>query len=138
MATKRKTKEKITYHYGTGRRKRAAARVFIRPGEGAFIVNHRPLEQFFSRLRSQIIARQALQITKNDTAFDLKVTVRGGGENGQAEAVRHGIARALVQFNPELKTELRAAGLITRDSRSVERKKVGLRKARRSRQYSKR
>ena len=138
MATKRKPKEKVTYHYGTGRRKRAAARVFICPGEGVFTVNHRPLEQFFSRLRSQIIARQALQITNNDTAFDLKVTVRGGGENGQAEAVRHGIARALVQFNPELKTELRAAGLITRDSRSVERKKVGLRKARRSRQYSKR
>lgn len=138
MATKRKSKEKIEYHYGTGRRKCAAARVFIQPGSGAFTVNQRPLEQFFSRLRSQIIARQALQVVEKEGTFDLKVTVRGGGENGQAEAVRHGIARALTQFDPELKTVLRAAGLITRDPRAVERKKVGLRKARRSRQYSKR
>ena len=138
MATKRKPKEKVTYDYGTGRRKCAAARVFIRPGSGEFTVNERPLEQFFSRLRSQIIARQALLVAEKDGMFDLKVTVRGGGESGQAEAVRHGIARALTQFDPNLKPVLRAAGLITRDPRAVERKKVGLRKARRSRQYSKR
>ncbi|MCH9705785.1 MAG: 30S ribosomal protein S9 [Proteobacteria bacterium] len=135
---KKQSKAKITYDYGTGRRKTAAARVFIRPGSGNFTVNDRPLETFFSRLRSQIIARQALQVTEKEGQFDLLVTVRGGGESGQAEAVRHGIARALVQYNPELKTTLRTAGLITRDSRAVERKKVGLRKARRSRQYSKR
>lgn len=134
----KKTAPKIRYDYGTGRRKTAAARVFLRPGSGAFTVNDRPLEQFFSRLRSQIIARQALQITQSESIFDLKVTVRGGGESGQAEAVRHGIARALVVHNPDLKAALRAAGLITRDPRAVERKKVGLRKARRSRQYSKR
>ena len=133
-----KKKPKVEYHYGTGRRKNAAARVFVRPGSGAFTVNKRPLEQFFSRLRSQIIARQALQVAESEGTLDLLVTVRGGGESGQAQAVRHGIARALVAFNPDLKQPLRTAGLLTRDSRAVERKKAGLRKARRSRQYSKR
>lgn len=135
---KKKAKDAIKYDYGTGRRKTAAARVFMRPGKGGFTVNNRPLEQFFSRLRSQIIARQALVLAECQEQFDLVVTVRGGGESGQAEAVRHGIARALTRHNPELKPALKSAGLITRDSRAVERKKVGLRKARRSRQYSKR
>lgn len=127
-----------TYIYGTGRRKTAAARVFITPGKGAFTVNGRELTTFFPRLRSQIVAQQALQVAAAEGTFDLLVTVRGGGESGQAEAVRHGVARALVKHNPDHKPVLRAAGLITRDSRAVERKKTGLRKARRSKQYSKR
>lgn len=139
MATKKKTaRAKISYSYGTGRRKTAAARVFLHPGDGKFQVNKLPLEKFFSRLRSRIVASQALQVANADGAFDLMVTVRGGGESGQAAAVRHGVARALAQHDPALKPTLRAAGLITRDPRTVERKKVGLRKARRSRQYSKR
>jgi small subunit ribosomal protein S9 len=129
---------KIKYDYGTGRRKTAAARVFLAPGKGGFTVNNRELAHFFSRLRSQIVATQALQVANLEGKFDLKVTVRGGGESGQAEAVRHGVARALVAHNPDLKPALRAAGLMSRDPRAVERKKAGLRKARRSRQYSKR
>lgn len=124
--------------YGTGRRKTAVARVFLKNGKGDIKVNNKKLEDFFSRLRSKIVARQALRVVNGDDKFDFFVTVRGGGENGQAEAVRHGIARALVAHNPELKPPLRAAGLMSRDSRAVERKKAGLRKARRSRQYSKR
>lgn len=135
---KQPAKKADNYSYGTGRRKTASARVFLRPGSGAFMINKRPLEQFFTRLRSQIIARQALQLLDSEKQFDLMVTVKGGGENGQAEAVRHGCARALINFDPDLKPRLRGAGLVTRDSRAVERKKVGLRKARRSRQYSKR
>jgi small subunit ribosomal protein S9 len=133
-----KKKANPTKGYGTGRRKTAVARVFLRSGKGDFAVNSRSVDDFFSRLRSRIIARQALQVAGMEDQFDLLVTVRGGGENGQAEAVRHGVARALVAHNPELKPQLRAAGLISRDSRAVERKKAGLRKARRSRQYSKR
>ena len=139
MATRKNSRQKIDYKYSTGRRKTATARVFLRASEsGSCTVNNKPLEKFFSRLRSQIVTGQALQVIGGDEKFDLKITVRGGGESGQAEAVRHGIARALALYNPDYKTPLRAAGLITRDSRAVERKKVGLRKARRSRQYSKR
>lgn len=134
----KKKEKKIEQNYGTGRRKTAVSRVFLRPGTGTFTVNHKPLDQFFSRLSSQIVAKQALVLTELADSFDLYVTVRGGGESGQAEAVRHGIARALVEYNTDLKPALRSAGLMTRDSRSVERKKPGLRKARRSRQYSKR
>ncbi|MGI9346465.1 MAG: 30S ribosomal protein S9 [Gammaproteobacteria bacterium] len=126
------------YHYGTGRRKTACARVFLSPGKGEFIVNGKPVDEFFRRLRSQIVARQSLFIVDGDKQFDLRVTVRGGGESGQAEAVRHGAARALVAHNADYLPHLRAAGLITRDSRKVERKKVGLHKARRASQYSKR
>lgn len=131
-------KIKDSFHYGTGRRKTSVARVFLRPGKGEFTVNNRPLEKFFSRLRSQIIARQALQIVNLASEFAVTVTVRGGGENGQAEAVRHGVSRALAQYREDLKPDLRSHGLMSRDSRAVERKKAGLRKARRSRQYSKR
>lgn len=124
--------------YGTGRRKAAKSRVFMRKGKGVFTVNGKPVDEFFTRISSRIIARQALQVAGCDGVFDLYVTVRGGGENGQAEAVRHGVARALMIDNPDCKPELRKAGLVTRDSRAVERKKVGLRKARRAKQYSKR
>ena len=124
--------------YGTGRRKSAKSRVFLRPGKGRFVVNGKPVDDFFTRISSRIIARQALRVVGREEAFDLFVTVRGGGENGQAEAVRHGVARALMAGDPECKPDLRKAGLVTRDSRAVERKKVGLHKARRAKQYSKR
>ena len=128
-----------TAFYGTGRRKSAKSRVFIRPGgSGKFIVNGRQVDDFFTRISSRIIARQALVVAGSEGKFDLYVTVRGGGENGQAEAVRHGVARALVAGDPDCKPELRRAGLVSRDPRAVERKKVGLRKARRAKQYSKR
>ena len=126
------------YDYATGRRKTAAARVFLSPGEGKITINGRDINQFFQRLRSQIVARQSLAAVGGEGAFDLLVTVKGGGESGQAEAVRHGVAHALALHNPEWTPTLRAAGLITRDSRTVERKKVGLHKARRASQYSKR
>lgn len=126
------------YDYGTGRRKTAKARVFLSPGTGKIIVNGKDVDVFFCRLRSQIVARQALRVVEGEDRFDLKITVCGGGESGQAEAVRHGMAQALVQHNPEYTRLLRAARLMTRDSRTVERKKVGLHKARRASQYSKR
>jgi small subunit ribosomal protein S9 len=126
------------YYYGTGRRKSAVARVFLKPGKGQFIVNGKPVDEFFSRETGRMIVRQALEATKNAAAFDIMVNVYGGGENGQAGAVRHGIARALVEFDAGLKPTLRAAGLVTRDAREVERKKVGLHKARRRKQFSKR
>lgn len=134
----KKKEAKVEMNYGTGRRKTAVSRVFIQPGEGRFVVNNRVIEEFFSRVSSQMIAKQALEVTGMADKFDLKVTVCGGGESGQAQAVRHGVARALVDYDAELKPTLRASGLMTRDSRAVERKKPGLRKARRSRQYSKR
>ncbi len=126
--------------YGTGRRKRATARVFVRPGGGGiFVVNKQPMEKFFPRARSQMVARQALEVMRESGGvFDVFATVAGGGESGQAEAVRHGVSRAMVAYRPENKPALRAAGFISRDARAVERKKVGLRKARRARQYSKR
>ncbi len=126
------------YYYGTGRRKSAVARVFLKPGKGQFIVNGKPVDEFFSRETGRMIVRQALEVTKNVSTFDIKANVFGGGENGQAGAVRHGIARALVEYDAGLKPSLRAAGLVTRDAREVERKKVGLRKARRRPQFSKR
>ena len=126
------------YYYGTGRRKSAVARVFLRPGKGQFIVNGKPVDEFFSRQTGRMIVRQALEATKNAASFDIMVNVYGGGENGQAGAVRHGIARALIAFDAGLKPTLRAAGMVTRDAREVERKKVGLHKARRRKQYSKR
>jgi small subunit ribosomal protein S9 len=126
------------YYYGTGRRKSAVARVFLKPGKGQFIVNGKPVDEFFSRETGRMIVRQALEATKNAGSFDIQVNVYGGGENGQAGAVRHGIARALIEFDAGLKPTLSAAGLVTRDAREVERKKVGLHKARRRKQYSKR
>lgn len=127
-----------SYDYGTGRRKTSKARVFLSEGAGKISVNGKKVEEFFCRLRSQIIARQALKVVGGEDKFDLLVTVRGGGESSQAEAVRHGAAQALAVHNPDYVRPLRAAGLMTRDSRAVERKKVGLHKARRASQYSKR
>jgi small subunit ribosomal protein S9 len=126
------------YYYGTGRRKSAVARVFLKPGKGQFIVNGKPVDEFFSRQTGRMIVRQALEATKNAATFDIMVNVYGGGENGQAGAVRHGIARALIEFDAGLKPTLRTAGMVTRDAREVERKKVGLHKARRRKQFSKR
>jgi len=126
------------YYYGTGRRKSAVARVFLKPGKGQFIVNGKPVDEFFSRQTGRMIVRQALEATKNAASFDIIVNVYGGGENGQAGAVRHGIARALIEFDAGLKPTLRTAGMVTRDAREVERKKVGLHKARRRKQFSKR
>ena len=125
------------YYYGTGRRKSAVARVFIKPGKGDFVVNGKPVDQFFGRETGRMVARQALELIKN-SAFDIMVNVHGGGESGQAGAVRHGIARALIEYDASLKPTLSGAGLVTRDAREVERKKVGLHKARRRKQYSKR
>lgn len=123
---------------GTGRRKSAVARVFIRPGKGEFNVNGKPVDEFFSRETGRMVVRQPLELTNNVGTFDIHVNVTGGGESGQAGAVRHGIARALVEYDASLKPALRKAGLITRDAREVERKKVGLHKARRRKQFSKR
>ena len=127
-----------TQNYGTGRRKSSAARVFLRPGKGEIIVNGRPLDTFFGRETSRMIVRQPLELTKMTDKFDVMVTVEGGGMTGQAGAIRLGIARALVDYDDALKSPLRKAGFVTRDAREVERKKVGLHKARRATQYSKR
>jgi len=126
------------YHYGTGRRKSAVARVFIKPGKGKFMVNHKPVDEFFGRETGRMIVRQPLALTNHLTTFDIKVNVDGGGESGQAGAVRHGITRALIQHDASLKPALKKAGLVTRDAREVERKKVGFHKARRRKQFSKR
>jgi small subunit ribosomal protein S9 len=126
------------YYYGTGRRKSAVARVFLKPGKGEFTVNGKPVDEFFGRETGRMIVRQPLEATKSLTTFDITVNVYGGGENGQAGAVRHGIARALIEYDAALKPALKGAGLVTRDAREVERKKVGLHKARRRKQYSKR
>ena len=126
------------YYYGTGRRKSAVARVFLKPGKGQFIVNGKPVDTFFGRETGRMVVRQPLELTKNLASFDIMVNVYGGGESGQAGAVRHGIARALIEYDAALKGALRAARLVTRDAREVERKKVGLHKARRRKQYSKR
>jgi small subunit ribosomal protein S9 len=125
-------------HYGTGRRKSSTARVFLRSGKGNIIVNERPLDTFFGRETSRMIVRQPLELTKMVEKFDVMVTVEGGGNTGQAGAIRLGIARALVEYDESLKPELRKAGFMTRDAREVERKKVGLHKARRATQFSKR
>jgi small subunit ribosomal protein S9 len=126
------------HHYGTGRRKTAVARVFIRPGKGTITVNGRPVDEFFSRETGRMVVRQPLELTKTTANLDIVVNVDGGGESGQAGAVRHGITRALIEYDAALKPALKKAGLVTRDARAVERKKVGLHKARRRKQYSKR
>ena len=126
------------YNYGTGRRKSSVARVFMKRGTGKVVVNGRPIDEYFQRETGRMIARQALEVTNNITTFDIQVNVNGGGESGQAGAVRHGIARALIDYDAALKQTLSRAGLVTRDAREVERKKVGLRKARRRKQFSKR
>jgi small subunit ribosomal protein S9 len=128
----------VTYNYGTGRRKSAVARVFIKAGKGEIVVNDKPLDVFFSRETGRMIVRQPLNLTETLGQFDIMVNVSGGGETGQAGAVRHGITRALIDYNADFKPVLKAAGLVTRDAREVERKKVGLRKARRRKQFSKR
>ena len=125
-------------NYGTGRRKTAAARVFIRPGKGEISINGKSVEDYFGRETSRMLVRQPLELCDSLTRFNIKVTVAGGGPNGQAGAVRHGITRALIDYDESLRPTLRAAGLVTRDAREVERKKVGLRKARKRPQYSKR
>ena len=125
-------------HYGTGRRKTSTARVFIKPGNGRILVNRRPLDEYFGRETARMVVRQPLRIAQAEERFDLAVTVRGGGGSGQAGAIRHGIARALVEYDESLRAGLREAGFLTRDARAVERKKVGLRKARKRPQYSKR
>jgi small subunit ribosomal protein S9 len=126
------------YYYGTGRRKSSVARVFIKRGKGTFVVNDRPANEYFARETGQMVARQPLALTDNVTQFDVMVNVSGGGESGQAGAVRHGLTRALIEYDPSLKPVLSKAGLVTRDAREVERKKVGLHKARKRKQYSKR
>lgn len=128
----------VTYNYGTGRRKSAVARVFIKLGKGDIVVNDKPLDIFFSRETGRMIVRQPLELTDMLNKFDIMINVCGGGESGQAGAVRHGITRALIDFDASLKPMLSKAGLVTRDAREVERKKVGLRKARRRKQFSKR
>ena len=124
--------------YGTGRRKRSTARVFMKTGAGSITVNNRPLDQFFGRQTARMIVRQPLELMNLEDKFDITVTVKGGGTTGQAGAIRHGLTRALMQYDEALRPALRKAGFVTRDSREVERKKVGLRKARRATQYSKR
>ncbi len=126
------------WNNGTGRRKSAVARVFIKSGSGKVIVNDKPINEYFSRETSLMVVRQPLELTNNLETFDIKVNVHGGGETGQAGAVRHGITRALIDYDATLKPGLSAAGFVTRDAREVERKKVGLRKARRAKQFSKR
>ncbi len=124
--------------YGTGRRKTSTARVFLKPGGGDINVNDRPLDIFFGRKTAQMIVRQPLELTSMTDKFDVNVTVSGGGTTGQAGAIRHGLTRALMVYDESLRSSLRKAGFVTRDAREVERKKVGLRKARRATQYSKR
>jgi len=127
-----------TTNYGTGRRKTATARVFLKAGTGIITINGRALDQYFGRETACMIVRQPLQLIEGADKFDINVTVAGGGIGGQAGAIRHGITRALVEYDETLKASLRQAGFVTRDSREVERKKVGLRKARKRPQYSKR
>ncbi len=126
------------YYYGTGRRKSSVARVFLKSGKGDIVVNGKPIDEYFARETGRMVARQPLDVTSHLNSFDILVNVSGGGESGQAGAVRHGIARALVDYDVELKSALSKVGLMTRDAREVERKKVGLHKARRRKQFSKR
>ncbi|WP_147654082.1 30S ribosomal protein S9 [Vulcaniibacterium gelatinicum] len=128
----------ITQNYGTGRRKSSTARVFLRKGSGNITINDRPIDEFFGRETARMIVRQPLELTNTADKFDVLVTVEGGGITGQAGAIRLGLARALVEYDASLKPELRKAGFMTRDAREVERKKVGLHKARRATQFSKR
>lgn len=126
------------YNYGTGRRKSSVARVFLKAGKGNIIINDKPADEYFTRETSRMVLRQPLALIENETGFDILVNVHGGGESGQAGAVRHGITRALIDYDASLKSALSNAGFVTRDARAVERKKVGLRKARRRKQFSKR
>ena len=126
------------WNYGTGRRKSSVARVFIKKGSGKITVNGKDVEQYFGRQTSIMIVKQPLVLTENVDSFDIKINVHGGGETGQAGAVRHGITRALIDYEATLKPALSKAGFVTRDAREVERKKVGLRGARRAKQFSKR
>ena len=126
------------YYYGTGRRKTSVARVFLKRGTGKFVVNGKPLDDYFARQTGRMVVRQPLELTENLHSFDIKVNVAGGGESGQAGAVRHGVTRALIDYDAALKSSLSSAGLVTRDAREVERKKVGFHKARRRKQFSKR
>jgi small subunit ribosomal protein S9 len=128
----------MTQHYGTGRRKLSKARVFMSAGEGKIMVNNRPLDEYFGRETARMIVRQPLELVEMTDKFDLYVTVNGGGGSGQAGAIRHGITRALMEYDETLRPSLRKAGFVTRDARAVERKKVGLRKARKKPQFSKR
>jgi len=125
-------------HYATGRRKTSSARVFMRPGTGTIVINKRTLEQYFGRETARMVVRQPLELTDSSSQFDFFITVSGGGTSGQAGAIRHGITRALLEYNEELRPALRKAGFVTRDARKVERKKIGLHKARRAPQFSKR
>lgn len=127
-----------TQYYGTGRRKSSTARVFLRPGTGNIVINKRSIEDFFSRETARMVVRQPLELVEVLEKFDLYITVTGGGTTGQAGAIRHGITRALMQFDESLRPALRKAGYVTRDARKVERKKVGLHKARKRPQFSKR
>ncbi|HET19469.1 MAG TPA: 30S ribosomal protein S9 [Chromatiales bacterium] len=128
----------LNQNYGTGRRKTSSARVFVRPGSGNIVINGRPLDVYFGRQTARMIVRQPLELTGMADKFDILVNVDGGGNSGQAGAIRHGITRALIEYDESLKSSLRKAGFVTRDAREVERKKVGLRKARRAVQFSKR
>ncbi len=125
-------------YYGTGRRKSSTARVFLRPGTGEIKINNRSLEEYFGRETARMIVRQPMERVEMTEKFDIYCTVKGGGISGQAGAIRHGITRALMQYDEELRPTLRKAGYVTRDSREVERKKIGLHKARRATQFSKR
>lgn len=125
-------------YYGTGRRKTSTARVYMRPGKGEFTINTRPLDVFFSRKTARMIVMQPLELTNHVGKFDISISVKGGGTTGQAGAIRHGLTRALLAFDETLRPSLRQAGYVTRDARKVERKKVGLVKARRAKQFSKR
>ena len=126
------------YYYGTGRRKTSVARVFLKKGDGKIVVNEKPVDEFFARETGRMVVRQPLVLTNHQTTFDVMVNVIGGGESGQAGAVRHGITRALIDYDETLKSPLKHAGFVTRDAREVERKKVGLHGARRRKQFSKR
>ncbi|MEK9821414.1 MAG: 30S ribosomal protein S9 [Gammaproteobacteria bacterium] len=128
----------MAQYYGTGRRKSAKARVFMTPGEGNINVNNRALDEYFGRETARMIVRQPLSLCEVSDKFDFNVTVTGGGGFGQAGAIRHGITRALIEYDETLRPTLRQAGFVTRDARTVERKKVGLRKARKKPQFSKR
>jgi len=138
MAATKPAKSPVQQYYGTGRRKTSTARVFLKNGTGAITVNDRSLDQYFGREVARMIVRQPLELVKMTAKFDVNVTVAGGGSFGQAGAIRHGITRALMEYDEGLRSELRQAGYVTRDAREVERKKVGLRKARKRPQYSKR
>ena len=128
----------VSTNYGTGRRKTSTARVFLKPGKGRILINGQPLDEYFGRVTSRMIVRQPLEAVNQTDSLDVSVTVSGGGTTGQAGAIRHGLARALIEYDTVNRAPLRKAGFVTRDARAVERKKVGLHKARRGPQYSKR